>query len=328
MKNFLVCAGIGLAGLLYCISVQASCGSTTCAINTNWDEHGVSRPGWSADLRYSYSHADVLRSGSKRIDADNTFSGEVENLGTYNRVITTALNYTRDSHWGAILSLPYIIRDHDHNLGPYVGSSPAGYESFHAAALGDIRLVGRYRRALDESGSTGAGVKFGVKLNTGKKDFTIKQSGLLPEEFALQPGNGSTDLILGLMWYRSTPGSDLNWFAQGTVQASVRADDAYRPGNQINIDGGARYALSHHVSALLQLNAQWSHADSRDSASLTETGGDSSGGRIISLSPGISYEFIRNSQLYALVQVPVYQYMNGEQLTTTSSLSAGVNHRF
>jgi len=328
MKNIIISIVIGLSGMLFCAVTQASCGSTVCAINTNWDEHGASRPGWSADMSYTYSHADVLRSGSRRIDADTTSSGEVENLGTYNRAITATLNYTRDSHWGAMLSLPYIIRDHDHNLGSYVGSTPAGYESFHADALGDIKLVGRFHWDQDESDNTGAGVKFGVKLNTGKKDFTIKQSGLLPEEVALQPGNGSTDLILGLMWHRSTPGSDWNWFAQGTVQASVRADDEYRPGNQVNIDGGTRYALSHHASALLQLNAQWKHVDSRDAASLTEAGDDSSGGRIISLTPGISYEFMSNSQVYCLVQVPVYQYMNGEQLTATSSVSAGINHRF
>jgi len=49
------------------------------------------------------------------------------------------------------LSLPYIMRDHDHNLGPYDGATPAGYENFSASALGDIKVVGRYRWALDET---------------------------------------------------------------------------------------------------------------------------------------------------------------------------------
>ena len=83
----------GLIALLGYASAQASCGTMTCSINTNWDEHGKSQPGWSADLRYSYSRSDTLRSGSKKIAAD-TDGDEVENLRSINQLITTSLDYT------------------------------------------------------------------------------------------------------------------------------------------------------------------------------------------------------------------------------------------
>jgi hypothetical protein len=79
---------LSLAALASLIStqVQASCGSTSCSINTDWNEHGASRPGWSTDFRYSYSRADTLRSGSNKIVADPTaapYNGiEAENLRT------------------------------------------------------------------------------------------------------------------------------------------------------------------------------------------------------------------------------------------------------
>jgi len=76
-KNYLAIS-FGLIGLLGYATAQASCGSTACSINTNWDEHGMSQPGWNADLRYSYSRAEQLRSGSNKIAADTTFDGEVE----------------------------------------------------------------------------------------------------------------------------------------------------------------------------------------------------------------------------------------------------------
>lgn len=44
-----------------------------------------------------------------------------------------------------MLQLPYVLRDHVHNISPYTGSTPADYESFQANAMGDIKLVGRYR---------------------------------------------------------------------------------------------------------------------------------------------------------------------------------------
>ncbi|MDE2117751.1 MAG: hypothetical protein KGJ19_04055 [Betaproteobacteria bacterium] len=327
-KNYLA-VSFGLIGLLGYATAQASCGSTACSINTNWDEHSSTQPGWSADLRYTYSRADQLRSGTNKIAADTAFAGEVENLNTTNKIVTASVDYAHDEHWGVTLNLPYIMRDHAHNLGPYVGATPAGYESFSAKALGDIKVVGRYRWALDEVSRSGVGVKFGLKLNTGKKDFVIAQTGVKPNEVTLQPGNGSTDLIAGAFMFKSIPGSNWTCFAQGTVQSSISSSATFRPGNQINLDGGTRYAFSRELSGLLQLSAQWNATDSGTAAALSPvTGGPSSGGSILSLAPGLSYAFTPSTQLYGLVQLPLYQYVNGEQLTANSSFTIGLSHRF
>jgi hypothetical protein len=331
MKKIKITLGFGLFTLLGCTTAQASCGSAFCSINTNWDEHSASQPGWSADLRFSYSRADTLRSGSKKISVDPTdpdsAGEEVENLRTVNQIVTTNVNYTYNDNWGVMLSLPYIKRDHNHSIGD---PNPAlvGYESFHASSLGDIKLIGRYRWEADNSGYSNIGVKFGLKLATGKKDFEIEQTGEVPEEVTLQPGNGSTDLILGLFWSQSTPGNDWSWFAQATAQDSIQSDAEFTPGTKINIDVGTRYAINADLSGLLQLNAQWNKADSGDAAAVTDTGEASSGGKTVSLTPGLRYTIATDTQLYALIQLPIYQYVNGEQLTADSSYSAGISHRF
>ena len=326
-KNYLT-LNIGLAGLLACAVAQASCGSAFCSINANWDEHSLGHQGWSADLRYGYSHADKLRSGSDTISADTTAAGEVENLGTYNRTTTATVDYSYNDRWAVKLILPFIDRKHEHNIGPYIGATPADFESFHARALGDVSVIGRYRWALDEASHSGMGVKFGLKLDTGKKDVTIDQTGEIPEEATLQPGNGSTDLILGVFWHQSTPGSDWSWFSQAAIQTSINADADFLPGNQLKLDGGARYVINQDLSALLQLNAQWNATDSRANAALTEDLKPSSGGKTISLTPGLSYAITRSTQFYGLLQLPLYQYVNGEQLTPDSSITVGASHRF
>lgn len=316
-------------------SVYASCGSTACSINTNWDEHSAGKPGLSIDLRYSYSRADQLRSGSRTITAnptDPTNAGiEVENQRTINKITTLSADYTHDEHWGVIFNIPYVSRDHKHSIGD---PDPAlvSTESFDAKSLGDIKIVGRYRRTLNEIEQSGIGIKFGLKLNTGKRDFQLTdatgaQIGL-PSEATLQPGNGSTDLILGAFWNRVTPGGVLSWFAQGALQSSIEHDSAFRPGNQINLDAGTRYALNKDLSGLLQLNAQWNATDSGTAAALTEAGDPSSGGRSVSLTPGLIYAVAADSNVYALVQFPLYQYVNGEQLTANRSVTVGINHRF
>jgi len=317
-----------MASLLACSGAHASCGTTFCSVNTNWDEHSLGQKGWSADVRYSFSHADQLRSGTDKISADTANAGEVENVGTYNSSVTTSLSYTINEHWGTTVIIPYINRTHEHNIGPYSGATPADHEKFHASALGDIKILGRYRWTLNEESNAGVGVKFGLKLSNGKKDITLQNSVDVPEEVSLQPGNGSSELIVGVFWQQADSKSDWSWFAQGSLQTSVKSDDAFKPGNQINLDGGSRYAVSHAVSALLQINAQINRADSGDSAALTENGAASSGGRAISLSPGISYAMTRHNQIYGLVQLPIYQYVNGEQLTPSASYAVGFNHRF
>lgn len=316
--------------ILSASSAYASCGSSACSINTNWDEHSPGKPGLSMDLRYSESKADVLRSGSQRIVADTANNGEVENLRTVNKITTLAIDYARDNHWGMALIVPYISREHSHHLGPYAGDIPAGSESFSANSLGDIKVVGRYRWQ-NEGDRSSRGIKFGLKLNTGRQDFQIVDNlgaSRLPGEVALQPGNGSTDLIIGAFWQLSTPGNDLSWFAQFLAQSPIRHKAEFKPGGQLNLDAGTRYAFGSRLSGLLQLNAQWNQADSGPSAALTAAGAASSGGKNLSLTPGLIYAITRETNLYGLVQVPLYQYVNGEQLTARKSLTAGVNHRF
>jgi hypothetical protein len=311
--------------------VQASCGSTACSINTDWNEHGASQPGWSADLRYSYSRADTLRSGNSKIVADPTapaYAGiEAENLRTINQIVTANLDYVHDEHWGAMLQLPYVVRDHTHSIGnpdPTLVTT----ESFTANSFGDIKAIGRYRWTTGMDNRSGMGVKFGLKLNTGRKDFVLN-TGTLPGEATLQPGNGSTDVILGAFWNQSNPGSDWSWFTQGSIQYSAAATNQFRPGNQLNLDGGTRYAFSNALSGLLQLNGQWNEPDTGSAAALSPlTGEPSSGMKSVSVTPGLSYAFTPATQVYGLVQIAVYQYVNGEQLTAPYAFSIGVSQRF
>jgi len=56
--------------------------------------------------------------------------------------------------------------------------------------------------------------------------------------------------------------------------------------------------------------------------------GTSTGGKFLYLSPGVSFAVVRGTNLYGLLQLPLYQYVNGEQLTASRSFTVGVNHRF
>jgi hypothetical protein len=84
-----------------------------------------------------------------------------------------------------------------------------------------------------------------------------------------------------------------------------------------------RYGIARDVSAMLQLNYA---AKGRDSG--TEAEPEDSGQRVVVVSPGLSWNLGKNAQVYAFAQLPVYQAVNGVQLTARYSLMAGVSSRF
>ena len=310
-------------------AAHASCGSSACSINTNWDEHSAGKPGLSIDLRYSSAKLDQLRSGSNKTaaaaptDPALTPGDEVENLYTQNRLITTTLDYTMDDKFGFSVQLPYVMRTHKHTIADPVQPT---VETFESRALGDIKMTGRYRIASDDTG--GIGFKAGLKLATGRKNIANDQ-GVVPTEVSLQPGNGSTDLIVGAFWQRGVHGEALSYFAQAMLQTSIKHIEDFKPGNQINLDAGLRYALNSSASALLQINYQNNAQDSGIAAPADASGvaGSATGGKFLYLTPGVSFAIFPGTNLYGLMQLPLYRYVNGEQLTAGKSVTIGINHR-
>jgi hypothetical protein len=74
---------------------------------------------------------------------------------------------------------------------------------------------------------------------------------------------------------------------------------------------------------MIQLNALYKD---RDEGSEAEP--EDSGGKFLFASPGLSYVIARNLQLYGFVQLPLYQYVNGVQLTADWAAVVGISSRF
>ena len=74
---------------------------------------------------------------------------------------------------------------------------------------------------------------------------------------------------------------------------------------------------------MLQMNALYRARDKGVQAEPDDTGGN-----FVFLSPGLSYAVTKTIQAYAFFHKPVYQYVNGVQLTSDWSAVAGVTMRF
>ena len=81
--------------------------------------------------------------------------------------------------------------------------------------------------------------------------------------------------------------------------------------------------MSESFAANIQLNSRYTR---RDSGASSEP--DESGGKYVYISPGLSYALAGGFQIYGYVQVPLYQNVNGIQLTQSTSYVAGMSYRF
>jgi hypothetical protein len=110
---------------------------------------------------------------------------------------------------------------------------------------------------------------------------------------------------------------------QALIQQAVMTKDDFRPGNQYQLNLGYRQPLGSSLRGLLQLNTL---VKSRDSGAQAEP--DLSGSTTVFLSPGLSWSATRDFEIYGFVQVPVYRYVNGVQLTANRAYVMGITTRF
>jgi len=254
MFNRQAALAAAVASVVASSAVDASCGSAFCMVNTNWGVQGVwNEPGFRGDLRFEYIDQDQPRTGTQ-----NVAVGEIprhhDEVRTINRNLFATLDYGFSEALGVSVILPWIDREHEHIHNHEGEPEP---ERWQFSGLGDMRVVVRYQFAATtmdpQATRVGfAGVTGGLKLPTGRT--TVANGDGEVAERTLQPGTGTTDLLLGVYWHGMAPLAGVSWFAraQGTLPMNER--EGYKPGNAAYLDGGVRYAAGNDVGLMLQLN--------------------------------------------------------------------------
>jgi hypothetical protein len=298
----------------------ASCGADFCSVNSNWTADSVAlEPGSSFDLRYEYIKQDQPRAGDDKV-AVGQIHRHHDEVSTRNRNLLATYNHNFDSAWGVSVTAPIVDRDHFHIHNHH--GVPID-ERWNFTELGDVRVVGRYQLPYlgDPLQPSVVGLNFGLKLPTGKT--TIANDDGDVAERSLQPGTGTTDAIVGAYYQQKLPAQGAAWFAQAQYQRALYAHDDFKPGDQLRLDLGYRHGLTDRLSGLIQLNLL---AKGRNHGAEAEP--EDSGGRYAAVSPGLSYAISDSTQIYAFVQLPIAQYVNGVQLTADKSIVVGWSGRF
>ena len=311
-----------MAGALCALAfdASASCGASFCVVNTDWSQQGAwTEPGLRFDLRHEYVDQDQPRHGADKVSVGQ-IPAHHDEVETLNRNWIATLDWNVSPAWAVTALLPYVNRDHFHIHNHQGGKIE---ERWSLRGVGDAKVLGRWRasESADPAAPRSWGITFGAKLPTGEHDQANGEGAVA--ERTLQPGTGTTDVIAGAWWHGGAPVEGWTWFALAQGQWAANEREGFKPGDQAQVDAGVRWALGANAALLLQAN--YLHKG-RDSGVNAEP--EDSGQKAFFVSPGMSWNIGREGQVYAFLQVPLWQKVNGVQLTADWSALAGVSWRF
>ena len=290
-----------------------ACSSCGCTLSTDWLGLG-GEYGFHVDLRSDYFNQNQLRTGTGRVDGGSIVlptDREIQGV-TINRNYNLFLDYAPNADWGVTAQIPYSNRYHTTIVAGDEDTSTS-----HTKSIGDIRLLGRYRGLAADGG---IGVQFGLKLATGTfhNNFIAGPQEGEPLDRGLQPGTGTTDLLLGVYTFGAVS-RDWDYFAEALLQQPLNSREEFRPGTGLNVTLGARYTGFERVRPQIQLNMR---AERRESGLNADV--ENSGATLVYLSPGVNVKLTDNMSAYAYLQLPIYQRVNGYQIEPRYSASVGI----
>ena len=303
-----------------------ACASCGCSLSSDAAMGYSAMPGWRLSIEYDYIDQDQLRSGTHAVSGVPAGT-ELEHQ-TLNQYVTTGLSYSPNSSWNLTLLIPYVIRSHS-TYGIYDPTQPLPELSrSFSSSLGDMKLIASYQGFLP---TNNFGIQLGVKLPTGQYgtavEFYSGPNAGTPLDASLQPGTGSTDVIVGAYYYAAIS-QNLDAFINGQFQAAVqhRMDQPgndYRPGNTTTVSLGLRYAGNPRWIPQLQMNLLHKEPDTGALADVQNTAGN-----VAYVSPGVTVQLAARLHLFAFAQLPLYSNLYGIQLFPRWTASAGVTYAF
>jgi len=335
-------------GMLLPAAAQA-CATCGCSLSTDAAAGYSAMPGWRINLDYDFIPQNQLRSGTGSIGApqvaginDAGGNQEVEHQ-TINRYVNLGISYSPNVDWNFTALIPYIDRGHTtYSNAGNAQITPDNLSGATSKGLGDIKLIGAYQGFLP---THNFGVQFGVKLPTGNyggqnvntgatvgRSPTFFSSGPNAQggqalDTSLNPGTGSTDLIVGAYYYQPVS-QNFDAFVNGQFQSAImenlnQAGADFRPGNSANLSFGLRYEANPKVVPQVQINVTRKSADQGALADTTDTAGT-----VVYLSPGVTVNVVKNLSIYAFVQKALYSNLSGYQLFPRWSGSVGASYAF
>jgi hypothetical protein len=262
-----------------------------------------SGPGGTLFAEYDFLDQTKNWSGTSRAPAANNSDKHIRS-----NFLVAGGQYMFNDDWGVMAEVPYTDR-------LFTTADSGAPETFRHGGLGDIRLMGVYSGFSPDMST---GVIFGLKLPTGDHSYPNFD----PD---VEISSGSTDVLFG--GYTSgafSPTQSFSWFAQIVWQHQIATQDHYVPGSELNGAAGISYndwniGADARLAPVLQVLV----SDRGRDGGIGDPA--NTGYQRAFVSPGLSLS-VKQWKLYADVELPVYQHVNGNQLIAPYALKFIVSY--
>ncbi len=297
-----------------------ACSAHVCQLPSDWLSQGLaSHPdSTSASLRYDYALQNQLRQGG---DAVNRATLAVPNPQeieerTANHAVTVTVNHSFGQNWIGEIQVPFSSRPHSTISEGEIESSRS-----RTGGLGDVRMSVRYQ-GFGGRGVTG--VEVGLKLPTGAFNQVFRSGPEVgqPVDRGLQPGSGTTHATFAVYHFDNLS-EKLAYLLETRIETPLGRRNLYKPAVAVSGSVGISYLGWSGLTPQMQLNFR---ASGRDHGFNADT--QKSGGEQLYLTPGLSARLSGSTILFGTAQVPLYQRVNGYQITPRFTLSLGAQHKF
>ena len=159
---------------------------------------------------------------------------------------------------------------------------------------------------------------------TGKKYYTTSPP-------TVQPTNGSNDFIFYGFFYRGFPLKNFRLFSNVIYIRKGWNPLGQKFGDYASVGLFASQTFFKKLGVTLQVKGEWvdsmQYDKNVDMLALYNIDVKSTGGRKIFFVPQLSFTQ-KNFTVYALSEIPLYQYLNGTQVGSQHQLTVGVSYRF
>ncbi len=328
---------LSVLSLLPTSTLEASCGAGNCFLVTG-SEEGISAPGqMTLDISYRYVPMDDFRRGSNstnealvpKVDFENK---EIENrhhreIRSLNELVQVNIGYGVTERFTLQLVIPLINnRAHEHFDG-VTTANPAGTftRDDGASGIGDMRLIARYAPVIKTRHLVVIGG--GIKFPTGEYKLLNGDGNI--NEPTIQPGTGSFDYLFSFFYdYQILP-HRFDTFVSLSYQLTGENNLNYAFGDQSLLNIGLNYRLD--TEKKISISSQFNFRHTGRDTFETATGGTgvlSTGETTLYFSPGIRVQSSDTLGLYSFLQLPIYQYVNEENLVAKFGLVLGATYTF
>ncbi|MCF6357915.1 MAG: hypothetical protein L3J54_08930 [Draconibacterium sp.] len=293
-------------------SEAQTCCSGGTPLTGNLGIQGIEAKSFYFQLGYDYNFLNNLYSGSQKLD-DNSRERLTQTI-----LLQAIYSFSEKISMNGLFS--YV------NQKRTVFSQIGLTNITQASGLGDVVLMLQYTPVSNMKRSLP--ISAGPKLPVGKVDAVDPEYGLVlsPD---MQPGSGSLDGIIGIALQEfhlfNLPGLAFNSSAGYRITTSAQRFDGdfdYRFGNETILSMGLQKNFLVKTVGLtpsLFINFRNRLQDNIDDLQVAGTGGS-----WVNISPGLSIEPSNYWAINISGELPVYQNLQGTQLTTTYRINVGI----